>query len=133
MANVDRENFGRAALQQTIGEATSRRADVECGLTSDLDAEKIERAREFERAPTCKLPWLGNGNRRLDINQFRRFRENMVPHPDFAGHDCALRAFAALKKPALDQCLIDSRLFFHCCWPINLSTDATSSADARRR
>ncbi len=102
MTNVDREYFRRAALQQAIGKSAGGRANVERGLSLNIDAEKIERTAKFQRAATSELRRRHNRNRGVDLNQLGRFPEYAVPHPHFARHDRALRALAAFKKSALD-------------------------------
>src|SRR5438477_12089609 len=72
-ADVHREYFGRATLQQAIGESSGRCANVERGLALNIDAEKIERAVKFQRTATCELRRLHDGNWRIELNQFGRF------------------------------------------------------------
>src|SRR5262249_14468782 len=113
MADIDRKNFRGATLQQTIRESAGRSANVERDFAAGNDSKVIERAAKFQRATTCELLRLRHGNWRVDLDQLRGLRKNVVPHPYFASHDRALRALAAFKKPALDQHLINSRLCLH--------------------
>src|SRR5207248_3085815 len=102
-ADVHREYFGRASLQQTIGKSSGRCANVERGVALNVDAEKLEPPVKFQRPATCELRRLQNGNWRTQFNPFARFGEHMLPHPHFARHDRPLCTLAALKKSALDQ------------------------------
>ncbi len=52
VADVERDDLPRAALQQHVGEAAGRRADVERERAGDLDAERVERVREFQPPAT---------------------------------------------------------------------------------
>src|SRR5204863_407937 len=47
VADVDREHPPGATLEETVGEAAGRRADVYRDATADVDAERIERAGEL--------------------------------------------------------------------------------------
>ena len=47
VADIDRVNFGRTALQQTIREPAGRSADVDCSLAANIETEMIERAGQF--------------------------------------------------------------------------------------
>ena len=46
-AHVDRVHAHRAALEQGVGEAAGRRADVEADTAGRVDAERVERARQL--------------------------------------------------------------------------------------
>src|SRR5207302_10923262 len=86
MTTVEREYFGRAALQQAIGKSAGGRANIERGLSLNIDAEKIERTAKFQRAATSELRRVHKRSRGVDFNQLGRFAEYAVPHPDFARH-----------------------------------------------
>src|SRR5438067_13670575 len=100
--NVHRENFDRAALQQTVSETTRRRPDVERSFALHVDPKKIESAGKFQRASTNKLRWFRDRDCGIGIDHLRRFGENAVPYPDFACHECSLGEFAAFIKSAFD-------------------------------
>ena len=50
VADVERDDAGRAALEQHVGEAAGRRADVERAAPVRVDAERVERVRELDAA-----------------------------------------------------------------------------------
>src|SRR5439155_5755973 len=50
MADVERDDVGRAAPEQHVGEAASRGPDVERGTAGDIDAENVERVCELDTA-----------------------------------------------------------------------------------
>ena len=54
-ADVDRDHVRRAAPQQAVGEAAGRRADVDRAPARDVDAERVERARELRAAARHEL------------------------------------------------------------------------------
>ena len=47
VADVERDHARRAALEQDVGEAAGRRADVEAVEARGVDAEHVERVREL--------------------------------------------------------------------------------------
>ena len=59
VADVDRVHARGAALQQAVGEAAGRRADVEADAARGIEPERVERARELlaaarHVAPRCR-------------------------------------------------------------------------------
>ena len=50
MTDVERDHAARAALEEHVGEAARRGADVERLATVDGDAEGVERVRELDSA-----------------------------------------------------------------------------------
>ena len=49
-ADVERDDAGRAALQQDVGEAAGGGADIERAASVRVDAERVERAGELDAA-----------------------------------------------------------------------------------
>ena len=47
MADIDRINFARPALEQTIGESSGRRTDIHRNLIAHIDFEEIQCAFQF--------------------------------------------------------------------------------------
>src|SRR4029077_19733223 len=69
MTNVDREYFRRAALQQEIGKSPRRRANVERGLSLNIDSKKVERTAKFRRAATREFRRLATPKRGAESHQ----------------------------------------------------------------
>ena len=72
--DVEGDDLPRAALQQHVGEAASRRADVERVPAGDVDAERLERVGQLQAAAADirmirrrqgDLGILGDGEARL--------------------------------------------------------------------
>src|SRR5207237_4873314 len=96
---VDRGHTRGAALQQDIGEAARRCADVEAVTTAWIHSERIERVRELLAATRHVR------RRRLELELSRvvdlRSRLRMAAHSP-REHEC-LRLRARLREPALDE------------------------------
>ena len=58
---VDRDNLGRAATEQHVGEATGRRTGVECPPPLDRHAEGVQRAEQLVGAPGHPAGLVGVG------------------------------------------------------------------------
>ena len=113
VADVDRVNLRRAALQEAIGEAAGGRADVERGHAGGIDREMIERAFEFQSAAADIFRRRGDDEFGVGRDFDGGFVQDAIAEADFAGHDGALRLLAAREMPLLDQDNIEARLFCH--------------------
>ena len=99
VADVERDHPRGAALQQHVGEAAGRGADVEAVEPGDVEAERVERIRELVSGARDVR------RRRLDLER-RVVGELLaglrVPGHE-PGHDERLRLGARLGEPALDE------------------------------
>src|SRR5437588_12683744 len=99
-----------------------------------------ERAFEFYSAATDIARACVDEDGRVGRDLSGRFVDHGLPHPHFAGHDRALRLFAAWKKTAIDQENIEPRLsrlghLSHCAAYNRsiIATDCISSPEPVRR
>ncbi len=112
MADVDRINFARAALEQAISESSGRGADVRRNLIAHIDLEKIQGTFQFQPAAADKTRGSRGRNHRVRVNQQRGLLRDLLANAHLASHDRALRLLAAWIKRALHQNLIEPH-FFH--------------------
>ena len=99
VADVERDHARGATLQQHVGEAAGRGADVQAVEPGDVDRERVERVREL-------VPGTRDvRRRRLDL-ELRRLvdllaRLRVAGHAP--GHHERLRLCARLREAALDE------------------------------
>ncbi len=98
-ADVERDHLGGAALEEDVGEAAGRGADVEAAPAGGIDAEGLERVVELLAAPRDEPRRLGELERCGFVDLLPRLVE--PGHPP--GHDERLRLGARLGKAALDE------------------------------
>jgi len=99
VADVERDHARRAALEQAVGEAAGRRAQVEAVLAFGVDPERVERVREL-------LPAARDESRRgahLELDVVGDLLARLCETRHETGEDERLRLRAALREPALDQ------------------------------
>ena len=123
----------RAALQQTIGKSTCRCADIEADLPTHFDAEVIQRTRQFQSA-SANIWRSGSTSIAVGSTRSSRTCRDSIVDFDFAGHDCALRLFAAREKALLGQHGIETRSFWHVIilmWESAHSVSATKVLEHR--
>src|SRR2546421_7751204 len=102
-ADIHRVDDAGAALQQAVGEAAGRRADVHTDAALEVRAEVLERMRELLTAtadvgrPALEL------HLRLSGHQGAGFVGALPVHQDVAGHDRAQRLLAAVQHSLLHQ------------------------------
>src|SRR5205807_496059 len=99
VADVERDHVRRAALEQDVGEAAGRGADVERVRAGDVEPELVERVCEL-------LPAARDiGRRALDVEL--RVGVDLLPRlrvaRDEAREDERLCLRPALREPALDE------------------------------
>ena len=103
VADVDGDDAPRPALQQDVGEAAGRGADVEAGEARGIEGEGVERGGELE-APARNVRM---GRLRLDRRTVadlgRGFAQNLAVDPDEPGGDRRLGAGAAREEASLDE------------------------------
>ena len=99
VADVERDHARRAALEEHVGEAAGRRADVAAVEPADVEAERIERVREL-------VPRARDVRRRaLDgqLGVLVDLRARLVEAGHEPGEHERLCLRAALREPTLDE------------------------------
>ena len=102
LADIDGEDFLRAALEQNLGEAAGRRAHVEADLALGGDAEMVERMDEFQAA--ARDEGIGPRLQRqlhARVQHVAGAFDLPVAGKDIAGADFGLGAVAAAEKALL--------------------------------
>jgi hypothetical protein len=111
-ADINRVDASSPALEQDVGEATRRSADVEADTPRRPDREGVESRRELVPAARdirLRLDDLDGDRGVEEVARFAiRARRVALPHPDLAGHDEGLRPRARLHQAALDEQLVES-------------------------
>ena len=111
-ADVEGVDASRAALQQDVGEAARRGADVEGDQARRIDLEGVERGGQLVAAAADVRVRLGDRDRRVRGDQVARLavvpRRVALPHPDRAGQHQRLGTAARLGQAALDQQLVEA-------------------------
>ena len=101
---VDGHHLDGASLEQTVGEPTGRRADVDASTAGQVDPERIERALELLPSSPDEA-----GRRRQDLdrigqcNEPRRFLGDRPVDGDLARIDPATGLFAARRQLAANE------------------------------
>ena len=80
VTDVQRDDARGAALEQDVGEAASRRADVERLASGDVDAEGVERVRQLEPA-AADIGMVGRDERDVGVGVDRRARPSRPAAP----------------------------------------------------
>src|SRR5439155_16399784 len=114
LPHVDRVNAERAALQQDVGKAAGRRADVDRDLSSDVEPQSIERARQLVAATGDVLRSSVDGKLRIHGDGRGRPVRTAAVHAHRAREDERLGALAARCELALNQQLIKAYPFCQC-------------------
>src|SRR6476659_682735 len=99
VADVERDHARGAALQQHVGEAAGRRADVESITSGDVDLERVERVVELLAAARDKARRLGHGQ----LGRLLHLLAGLLVARHATGQHQRLRLGAALGEPALDE------------------------------
>ncbi len=99
VADVERDHVARAALQQDVGEAAGRRADVERAASADGNGEDVEGVRELDAA-AADVRMIGSDQR--DVGARRHggagLRHDLAVDGDLAGEDQRARPFARRRR-----------------------------------
>src|SRR5436305_14564800 len=130
MADIDRVNFARAALEQAISESSGRSADVRRNLIAHIDLEKIQGPLQFQPAAADKTRSGRSRYHRFRVNQQRGLLRDLLADADLASHDCALRLLTAWIKRALYQNLIEPHLFHDFATSEGLAAASPGRAEA---
>jgi len=101
----------RAALEEAIGEAAGRGADIEAHAAGGIDSEGVERRFELEAAAADVFFGLQHGHRRVRPHSVARLAR--APTVDFhdTSHQRALGFFAGFEQPARNEQRIEARFF----------------------
>ena len=105
VGDVDRGDPRRAALQQAVGEAAGRGADVEAVAPGDVDPERLQRVLQLGAAARDVARAGVDDQRRLRLDQLARPQGDrpVLADPDFAGPHRAGRGRARREQPLLRQ------------------------------
>ena len=113
-------DLGGAALEQHVGEAARRGADVEADHALGIDGETIEAVGELQAAARrVRMRLALDLERRVVGNGRARLLQAPRSGKDAAGHDEGLGLGARLRQAALDEELIEAGLrrgFFRSGW-----------------
>ena len=109
VADVERDHARGAGLEEAVGEAAGRGADVETVLAGDVEAESLERGSELLAAARDEARARGDLELRALLDLLAGLR---VPL-DAPGEHERLRLRAALGEPALDEQHVQALLGAH--------------------
>jgi hypothetical protein len=110
-ANIYGKNFGRAILQQTIGESTGGRAKVERGESGDTEFEVEQGVFEFVATAAGKFVRRVEREFVAGFDRIARLARGLGIDTDLPGEDGALGLFAAFAKAAFNHCLVETDHF----------------------
>ena len=122
VADVDRDDPRGAALEQAVGEAAGRGAEVEAIEAGHVERDGVERVRELHPAARDER------RRRLDrqLRALVDLRARLRVAGDEPGKDERLGLGTALREPALDEQDVQSLLH-----AVRLATTQIAAAEAR--
>ena len=105
VGDVDRGHPSGAALQQAVGEAAGRGADVEAVAAGDVDPERLERVLQLDAAARDVARPRVDEQRRFGLDQLAGPQRDrpVLPDPDFARPHGAGRRRARGEEPPLGQ------------------------------
>ncbi len=107
-ADVHRMDAQRAALQERVGEAAGRGADIERDASANVDAQIVERARELGAAARYVARASLDADGDVVGDERRRTVRRLTFDAHGAGHDERLRALAARSERARHQELVEA-------------------------
>ena len=114
VADVERHDAHGAALQQHVGEAARRCADVQALASADLDVKRIERMRELEAAATgIRVIRRQERDGRLIVDRSAGLGGGSIVDGDLSGQDQCARTFARRSESAFDDELIQTDARHH--------------------
>ena len=114
LSHVDRVDPERPALQQDIGEAPGRGADIDRDLPRDVKPQHVERARELVAATRDVPRAFLDGELRILGHGRSRPIDAAAIDTDHAGKDEGLGALAARSELTLHQKLVEAYAFCQC-------------------
>lgn len=107
--NVHGVDAGRAALQQHVGEATGRSADVGADPTFDADAELVQGWGELSTAAADVRRWFDQLQARVRLNRAVRGANRLAVDADLSRQDQRLGSGPRLRQACLGQRCIQAR------------------------
>jgi hypothetical protein len=114
VADVDRVDARRAALEQAVREPAGRGADVEAHAARGVDGERVERGRQLDAAAR-DVGMRRSGD--LDLGVLRHGDARLVGAPagdgDRAREDHRLRLLAGRSEAAQDEQAVEAQLHDH--------------------
>src|SRR5579863_5170818 len=112
-ADIDRIDALCAALEENLGEATRRGADIETDPVGDVDAKMVERGHELDAAARYeRMRGLGIDDG-AGGDRIRGLADDDAVRADAAGGDGGLGPRAALKQAACHQQAIGALTIGH--------------------
>ena len=109
VADVDRHDARRACLEQAVGEAAGRGADVHGVLARDVDAECVESVPELLAAARH----VRGRHVDRDVGGLVHLLPGLLVPGDAAGKDERLRLAPGLREPSLDEQRVEPLLHRH--------------------
>ncbi len=114
VADVERDDARRAALQQDVGEAAGRGADVECQPAGDDDPEHVERVGELDAAaPHVRVIGRHQLDARVRRDRGARLRRDLSVHGHPVREDHRASPLTRRRQPAIDDQHIETHFRFH--------------------
>jgi hypothetical protein len=106
MSDINGINLPRAVLQETIGKAAGRCAEVQCCQAGDIKFEMLQRMFQFETAAT-DIPFAGGESDLVGrLNFVARLFGWLLIDGDLSSHDGTLGLLAAFAQAPVYQRLI---------------------------
>jgi hypothetical protein len=104
VSHVERDHLTGATLEQHVGEAASRRADVERRAVADVDREGVERVGELHTA-AADIWVIRSRERNLGVRGHTRssFRDHGAIHAHLARHNKRASPLARRRELAFDE------------------------------
>src|ERR1035437_1130714 len=112
VADVERDDAGGSSLQQHVGEAAGRGADIEGAAAGGIHGEGLERVRELDAA-AADVRMVGHGELDAGIRGGGRagLRDDLAVYPHLAGEDERTGAFTRRRQPAIEDKCVETGCF----------------------
>lgn len=111
VAGVDRDHSRCTRLKKTVGEAARRRADVQTGLTRNIDGPIFERTRQLQPAAANIRHFVAEeAEDDIALNAGAGFFQLLLVHQHSAREDERLRALTRGHQAAFHQQLVEAQL-----------------------
>ena len=113
VGDVERDDVRGAALQQAVGEAAGRGADVQAAAPGGVDARRVERVGELDPAARDEARALVDGHLDVlgdDLARLGRALAAAAAQAHLAGHDRRRGAGARGEEPALGEQGVEAEL-----------------------
>src|SRR5262245_4895160 len=110
MPDINRDDAGRASLQQTIGKPAGRCADVEADSVSRFDLEMVERSDQFQTATADKRRRLPDHQLDVNRNHMSGLVQSLLTAEDLPRKNQRLRLCASVRQPTRHEQLVQALL-----------------------